>query len=119
MTINEILGKNYPMDGTTFRQFYGAIIEKLGEEAVRECIPFDRDILAEQYEKDEHLNFQMRLWDMASGFSVHRDRHSGTEIVSPIPSQLRSLLARSGVNCYSNAEGVCILKECARRMLAE
>lgn len=93
---------------------YNAIIDFLGYENVKRCIPFDLTTLKDAYEKDIWLNnLSMKKWDIASGFYCKGPN------VEPMSSPLRSLIRDKGVNCYSNAGGVCILKQCARRWIEE
>lgn len=95
--------------------YYQKIINLIGYEKVKECVPYTLEEIKEAYPKDEHLNnLPMKKWDYASGFQVITTRYD--QNYYPIYSQLRTLLKRIGINCYSNAEGVCILKECARMM---
>ncbi len=96
-------------------EIYGRIIDKLGGvDAVWKCVPFTLEQVQQALKTDEHLNnLPMKKWDIASGFRCFICK--GKELVKPIPSQLRGMLLKAGINCYSNSQGVCILKECARR----
>jgi hypothetical protein len=93
----------------THAEKYQAIVNALGYDAVKRCIPFTLDQIKEAIQKDEHLNnLSMKKWDLASGF-VNEGiycKHVG--------SQLTSIYRKIGVNSFSNSDGVCILKECAR-----
>ena len=98
--------------------YYQMIINHLGYDKVKECVPFPIETLVEKYKEDKYFNnTNMRVWDHASGFNVWKTRHD--EIYSHTHSMLRSLLKENGINCYSCSEGVCILKECARIMVEE
>lgn len=120
-TIDNMLGlKGMERFNYSHEDYYNMIIDRLGYEAVCACVPFEREIIAEKLRKDVHLNnTPMKKWDEAGGFRIIENRRLGTEDVYPINSQLRSLLYKNGVNCYSPAEGVCILKNCAKRMVME
>lgn len=114
-TIAKILGKeNYNID-MPHRIKYANVINLLGYENVCKCIPFTEKELREIYAKDpEHLNStkaDLNRWDIAGGFICNDPD------VYPTRSMLRTLLKGKGVTCYSCAEGVCILKECAKQMM--
>lgn len=98
--------------------YYQMIINYLGYDKVKECVPFDLETLIKAYKEDDAFNnLKLNTWDYAGGFSVFQTRYE--EKVIPTHSRLRSLLKDSGINCYSCSEGVCILKECARMMVEE
>ena len=103
----------------THEEYFDMVIDALGYDEVKRCVPFDLETLKTKIKRDRHLNnTPMRTWDYASGFVVYVDRW-GAEQVEPCDSPLRTLLKKHKVNCYSNSEGVCILKNCARRMVME
>ena len=85
------------------------LINYLGYEDVKKCIPFSIAKIKKGIKKDEHLNnLPLKEWDKAAGLIsiggyVHR-----------VPSQLVNLYRQHGINAFSQADGVCILKECAR-----
>ena len=48
---------------------YEAIVEELGYENVKKCLPFSIDVLTEAYEYDKHFNnLPFNKWDLAGGF---------------------------------------------------
>lgn len=96
-------------------EIYSRMIDKLGGvDAVWPCIPFTLEQIQKALRTDEHLNnLPMRKWDHAGGWIT--DVYAGREEVRPLPSRLRGMLLNAGVTCFSNAECVCLLKECARR----
>jgi hypothetical protein len=97
-------------------EYYQRVIDLIGYEKVKDCVPYTLEEIKEAYPKDEHLNnLPMKAWDVASGFHVVTTRYD--QNYYPINSHLRKLLKEIGINSYSNMEGVCILKECARMML--
>lgn len=119
-TIENMLGLK-PMERFNFthEEYFDKVIDALGYDAVKRCVPFGVETLAKKIKRDKHLNnTPMREWDRASGFITYVDRW-GAEQVEPVDSPLRKLLREHGCNCYSNSEGVCILKNCARRMVME
>lgn len=111
ITTQERLGMNH-------HDYYQMVVNFLGYDKVKNCVPFTLTEIKEAFPKDEHLNnLPMRKWDWASGFNVWTTKYE--EVVRPTNSPLRSVMKAKGINCYSNAEGVCILKECARMMIEE
>lgn len=119
MTIEKALGlksmERFNYDHSTY---YGMVINLIGFEKVKGCVPFTEEEIRKAYKKDKHLNnLLMKTWDYAGGFAVTETRYD--QYITPINSTLRRLLKEAGVTCYSCAEGVCILKECARRMVEE
>lgn len=95
-------------------KFYTYIVNKLGYENVKRCIPFTLAEIKTALPKDEHLNnLTMAKWDMASGFVC-----SGTRC-DYIGSTLTRLYHSIGVNSFSNSDGVCILKRCAAMWASE
>lgn len=98
-----------------YTEKYQAIIQALGFENVKRCIPFSEERIKEAYKTDRNLNnLDIHTWDMAAGFATG---WQGKCI--PIGSSLSRLCYKKlKVNSYSCAEGVCILKECAA-MIAE
>lgn len=99
-----------------FNKKYRAIINILGYENVKRCIPFKLTEIKNMYDKDEHMNFNMKKWDNASAIA-------GVTGQAPKPyyihNELYYLLRNKGVKSWSQCEGVCILKECARMWLEE
>lgn len=119
MTIEDRLGlttkERLNMDHHVYFQ---KVIGLMGYEKVKECVPYTLEEIKEAYPKDRHLNnLPIKKWAYASGFQVITTRYD--ENCYPINTSLRRLLKEIGINCYSNSEGVCILKECARMMYEE
>lgn len=79
-------------------EIYGRMIEKLGGvDAVFAYVPFSTEKIKKALQSDTHLNnLPIATWDTAAIW-------------------LRNPLLRSGITCFSEAECVCTLKECARR----
>lgn len=97
------------------KEKYRTIIQALGFENVKQCIPFSDEELVEAYKEDERFNnLPLREWDWAAGFNT--GRHG--EISLRIGSRLTNLYwEKCKVNTYSCSTGVCILKECARMIV--
>lgn len=97
---------------TDHNEYYGSIVEKLGYERVKNCVPFEFDQIKKAIKSDKHLNnLPLKQWDFAAGFTVVGDKVSINDF------GIRNLMRQNKINCYSVAEGVCILKECARMMV--
>lgn len=96
----------------THEEIYTSIVNSLGFEDVKACIPFTEDEIIKALHKDEHLNnLPLNKWDKASGF----------ECIDMnciyISSKLTMLYRKIGINSFSNSDGVCILKQCAKMMV--
>lgn len=93
---------------------YSSAIEDLGFEELVRCLPYTLEVLHEKYKDDKHFNnTSLKAWDLASGFIVTGNR------VSLCGSTLRAMLLEKGINTYSCAEGVCLLKFVARKLVEE
>lgn len=106
-------------DDMTHSQKFQAIVDALGYEQVKRCIPFSIAIIKIALAEDEHLNnLDLYKWDVASGFTnPYRFSRGYKNIYTGSP--LTRLYAKIGVTSFSNADGVCILKECARMWAEE
>lgn len=92
---------------------YGRIIEVLGGlDAVWKYVPYSLEKIRKAIVKDPHLNnLPMTNWDRASGFYC---RGGNCKFIG---GGIWELYRKAGINSASNATGVCILKEAARRMV--
>lgn len=117
MNFNEALNipKELEFQEGGFRKKYQIIIQALGFENVKQCIPFSEEELKEAYKTDEHFNnLPIRKWGLAAGFNT--GRHG--EICVLVRSRLTYLYwEKCRVNTFSCSTGVCILKECARMIV--
>ena len=106
----------------THSDIYGRAIDLLGGlDAVAQYIPFPMDVIRRALKTDPHLNnTSMRRWDEAAGFQcgVFGNRHRGQAECRPTGDGLWNLYRQHGITGASCAEGVCILKEAARRLVA-
>lgn len=86
----------------SYSEIYGRMIDKLGGvDAVFTYVPFSTEEIKKALRSDTNLNnLSITTWDTASVW-------------------LKGLLLRNGITCFSLAECVCTLKECARRKAAE
>lgn len=97
----------------THSEVYGRAIDYLGGlDEVARFIPFPLEALREKLKGDPHLNnTAMSWWDAASGFVC---RGGDCKLVG---GGIWELYLKHGVTSASNADGVCILKEAARRLV--
>lgn len=97
------------------RKKYRMIVEALGYEEVKKCIPFSIEEIRKAYKKDGALNsLPLRQWDMAAGF------YAKNNSCALVGSRLTDLYWRKlRVNVFSCCDGVCVLKECARMWAEE
>lgn len=94
---------------------YEMIINAIGYEEVKKCIPFPLDRLKKAYKEDKNLNnLSMKKWDLAGGFVGWP---SGADYVGSVLTRLYYEKLR--VNTFSCCESVCILKNCARMWIEE
>lgn len=118
MTLKEAIGvKNANIDVNTGRRLtheevYGRAIDLLGGvDIVFQYVPFSLPEIQKALKKDRHLNnLAMSKWDLASGFLCR-----GVDCTF-IGGGIWNLYRSSGIHSASNADGVCVLKECARLM---
>lgn len=95
---------------------YKMIVNALGYEDVKECIPFTIEQLQIAYKTDVYFNnLPLIEWDFAAGFATGwRGKYN------LVNSRLTYLYqTKCKVNVFSCAEGVCILKCCARMWVEE
>jgi len=97
-------------------EIYGRAIEFLGGlDVVARYIPYPLDVLQRCTKRDPHLNnTSMREWDAMAGFRTVLN----TGICDFIGGGLWELYRKHGINAASCSNGVCILKEAARRLVA-
>lgn len=115
MTINELANvhraniDNVTNEEISHREKWGRVINALGYEEVKCCVPFTLAEIKEALPKDKHLNnLPLPTWDRAGGWQCERGG------AYRIPSALTPVLRNAGVTSYSPSDCVCILKETAR-----
>lgn len=108
MNFREVFGKDFSWKN---------VVEGLGYEEVKLCIPFEYCILKEAYYKDKNLNnLPLKTWAQAAGFLIY---NSASEPVF-CKSRLTDLYyPKLKVSTFGCSDGVCILKECARTWIEE
>ena len=93
---------------------YEAIVNAIGYEDVKRCIPYNLERLKKEFEKDRHMNgTRIEEWDKAAGFIC---KYGNAMYVG---SMLTALYRRIGVDTFFCSGGVCILKCCARMWIKE
>ena len=118
MNINERLGISWK-DDIPHREKYGRVVALIGLDNLRLLMPEDVETLAKKYEKDKNLNnIPLKLWDAIAGNSTYIDK-SGRQLYRNDSSSLKNLLLQNGINTYSPAQLVCILKEAAAEIVEE
>jgi len=123
MTINQFLGLDHFDTDTDGKRWphskkYTAMVRALGFEEVRALLPFSKEELADALAKDKQLNGGLPRpfsWDNAAVFRC--DGLGGVYRVSFIGSPLIKLYEAHGIRGYDVADGVCILKQCARMLI--
>lgn len=120
MTLHEAIGVNVDTDVKTgekldHSEIYGRAIELLGGlDTVAEYIPFSLDRLQEAYRTDKHFNnLYLGDWDRAAGFRTNP--FNGKCLF--MRDGIWNLYRRHGITSASCADGVCVLKEAARRLV--
>lgn len=80
------------------KEKYQFLVNYLGYEEVKKCIPYSLTEIKNALPKDEYLNnLKLTAWDnAATGYKLY------------------ALYRKKGIKSASLCNGVCILKECAR-----
>lgn len=111
MTIRELVSIDFL--NSSWHESCDAVIDALGYENVKRCVPFTASQLREMYRRDHNMNIHMNVWRNASGLAFN----TKTGRCHFIDSPLRDLMHEKGVTTWSQSEGVSILKRCAERMI--
>jgi len=110
---------NIPPD-LPHNQKYDMIIDGLDYNLVKLFMPTSKEHIQEALKTDEHLNnIPLKLWDAKAGVHTYIDHKDRTQKATFLQHGLTELCRDKGVNCYSPAELVCILKRCAVRYANE
>lgn len=99
-----------------WRDYMARVIDKLGIENIKPYIPFDIEELLLFYKKgDVYFNkTNIRIWDNAGGYYTTQSTGTGRFDYHLKGYGLGYFLRRNGINVFSPADTVCILKETAR-----
>lgn len=127
MTLHEAIGvKMANIDARTGEELthsevYGRAIDFLGGlDAVAPFIPFPVEVIREKLKTDKALNnTPIRAWDVAAGFQcgVFGNNHRMQYDCRPTGGGLWYLYRQHGITGASCSDGVCVLKEAARRLV--
>ena len=91
-----------------------AAVEDLGFEELVRCLPYTLEVLQEKYKDDKHFNnTSLKAWNFAAGFNIMGS------LIFLYRSTLRTMLLKKGINAYSCAQGVHLLKSVARKLVEE
>lgn len=97
---------------------YNALINHIGYDRLRACIPMEDDEITEKYKKDPYLNnVPISRWDAWTGNFAYVTKY-GTQEYKRYPSTVKDLMNKVGITCFSVSECVSLLKNTAR-MCAE
>ena len=101
----------------SWHDYMSRVIEKLGIENIKPYIPFDLGYLKEKLKEDIHLNnTDIQYWDYASGCIPVINVKTKVQTWHHTQYGIGGLFVTNGITCYSPSDGVCVLKEAARRL---
>lgn len=104
----------------SWHNYMGRVIEKLGIENIKPYIPFGIEYIKEKLKEDVNLNnTKLVSWLEAAGFKRYINKKTQTETIIPMGRGLYPLFISNGITCFSPSDGVCVLKETARRLCNE
>lgn len=99
-------------DDMTHEEEYEAIVNGLGYDLVKACIPFERNEIIEALKTDKHLNnLSLTKWDDATGFKTITT--SSYQKYFQTNKGLIGVCHSKGITAFSPSELVCTLKRCA------
>ena len=103
----------YMRGDLTFSEYYGLLVEYLGEDALRAALPVDHTPARwrKLTEADQHLNnIPLRHWDACDSYVRSLVQQAGGS------TKLKPINGSGG---WSLSDSVCVLKETARRYAKE
>lgn len=110
-----MLSKGINRDEMSHTDFYTKVVDALGYGDILKYVPFSLLEIKKAIKKDINLNnLPIKKWDEMSGVGmIYNNKYKS---ISPYPNHrgLYNVYKNHGINCYSLADGVCILKQCAR-----
>lgn len=93
---------------------YHSLIDYIGIDKLRDCIPLSDEELKRAYQKDRHFNsISIRRWDAWTGNYSYRTKDD-TEDYRRCDSSIKRLMNNAGINIFSVSECVSLLKNTAR-----
>lgn len=102
---------------TDLDNYYGAyteLINYIGYEKLRACIPMSDTDLQEAYKKDQHFNsIPITIWDGWTGNYAYTTRDGAQDFVRK-DSAVKRLMSEAGITVFSVSECVSLLKNTAR-----
>lgn len=128
MQIMEAIGVlNGNIDAETGRELaYEEIMDRSidylgGLSAIARYIPYSMVEVREAMKTDPYLNnLSIRVWDLAAGFKTFdQNAFRQQDRIAFVGGGIWNLYGRHGITSASCADGVCILKEAARRIAAQ
>lgn len=113
-----MLNKGIDKDKMSHRHFYTKVVDTLGYEDILKYVPFSLIEITKAFKKDIHLNnLDIKKWDEMSGIGMVYDNEYKSRRPYHNHKGMYNIYKKHGINCYSQCEGVCILKQCARLAL--
>ena len=98
-------------DNMSHDEYYQSLVDKLGYEDVLKYIPFSLVEINKAIKKDKHLNnLSLEKWDEMTGVKTRPHVFCNQK-------GLYFVYKKHGINCFSQSDGVCLLKACARMAL--
>ena len=113
-----MLNKGIDKDKISHNDFYTKVVDALGYKDILKYLPFSLIEIKKAFKKDIHLNnLDLKKWDEMSGIGMVYNHE--WKSMSPYHNHkgLYNIYKKYGINCYSQCDGVCILKQCARLAL--
>lgn len=105
-------------DDLTHDEYYTRVVDALGYEDVLKYIPFSLVEVAKAIKKDEHLNnLSLDKWDEMSGIGLEYNKVCSCKSPYHNHKGLYHVYRKHGITCFSQCDGVCILKRCAKMAL--
>jgi hypothetical protein len=103
----------------THEEVYEAVINAIGYKKVRALLPYKAREFDEAFKSDPYLNYGSlpRRFDWNKAGGCRAIRGGGMVRYIQIRSPVTDLLTGIGINSYSCADGICILKHCARMLV--
>lgn len=102
-------------ENPTYDEYLDAVVEKIGLENLKPCLPVPLEELKDAYTNDIHFrNIPLRQWDRACGY---RETISQPPRYYRVASPFQTLLETTFSKSISVGGAVAILKHAARRLV--
>lgn len=110
-----MLNKGIDKDELSHNEFYTKVVDTLGYKDILKYVPFSLLEIKRAFEKDVHLNnLPLKKWDEMSGIGMIFNHQYKSYQPYHNHKGMYFIYKKHGINCYSQCDGVCILKQCAR-----